>query len=692
MSPVDRADTEYGISMRVAKHGLEVSRPSHDETPKGDVGSHSHKMTTQPSGPGLNILDPEDTRQSGSAETTRSRIASPARVRQNAGGHAADDDNQVTSGAADVPSQTHFGSPCDDSKRHALLASGSDDLTAPHEGNEVEHHSPSSLQSGTEPRTRTGVSDRDVADLLSTLNRKHRERSRRVCTCCNGGSTCRVTFAPATELVIGGGEQNRIVHPQPVTRVRWSTHQQRFVPGRYSRPTILVGGLATPRYSERTRLNIGADHSSSPQSASGPDCLLLKPALKHASLTQQETTFSDEEEHLENVNPLAQVSMRTNEDRDVTIHSSDFLTCCDTGGRGFDVACTALSATASVGASPTRPSASIGTDVDGGRSTVEASRFLHDLPNIADESLEDPIGYGEMGTAPLAATAVHELPAPATDTQCNLSDVLSVLKSQLNAQTRRTLATSFQASIGRSAESQKHWTSLTKRKRGQIRRAVKSYWYVDTGANVHTCTDETAEKAFEPNSEKPSKLEIGGVVGTTPATSSGKISGAVKADDNSSVYLHHRDVHRMSGSTVNLLSASILTQDGIRAVFDTEEQGGSYLLLPANNGGVRRKVPLLLHNGIYLLELESLYPAKDEESMLPLLAHAISEEQSRPATYHIRSSDKNQDPVAYSTSADLRVWHERLGHIDTAAIRLIYKRSGISTMNGMPMTTTTGRQ
>ena len=108
MSPVDRADTEYGISMRVAKHGLEVSRPSHDETPKGDVGSHSHKMTTQPSGPGLNILDPEDTRQSGSAETTRSRIASPARVRQNAGGHAADDDNQVTSGAADVPSQTHF--------------------------------------------------------------------------------------------------------------------------------------------------------------------------------------------------------------------------------------------------------------------------------------------------------------------------------------------------------------------------------------------------------------------------------------------------------------------------------------------------------------------------------------------------------------------------------------------------------
>ena len=453
-----------------------------------------------------------------------------------------------------------------------------------------------------------------------------------------------------------------------------------------------MGGLATPRYSERTRLNIGADHSSSPQSASGPDCLLLKPALKHISLTQQETTFSDEEEHLENVNPLAQVSMRTNEDRDVTIHSSDFFTCCDTGGRGLDVACTALSATASVGASPTRPSASIGTDVDGGHSTVEASRFLHDLPNIADESLEDPIGYGEMGTAPLAATAVHELPAPATDTQCNLSDVLSVLKSQLNAQTRRTLATSFKASIGRSAESRKHWKSLTKRKRGQIRRAVKSYWYVDTGANVHTCTDETAEKAFEPNSEKPSKLEIGGVVGTTPATSSGKISGAVKADDNSSVCLHHRDVRRMSGSTVNLLSASILTQDGIRAVFDTEEQGGSYLLLPANNSGVRRKVPLLLHNGIYLLELETLYPAKDEESMLPLLAHAISEEQSRPATYHIRSSDKNQDPVAYSTSADLRVWHERLGHIDTAAIRLIYKRSGISTMNGMPMTTTTGRQ
>ena len=191
--------------MRVAKHGLEVSRPSHDETPKGDVGSHSHKMTTQPSGSGLNILDPEDTRQSGSAETTRSRIASPARVRQNACGHAADDDNQVTSGAADVPSQTHFGSPCDDSKRHALLASGSDDLTAPHEGNEVEHHSPSSLQIGTEPRTRTGVSDRDVADLLGTLNRKHRKRSRRVCTCCDGGSTCRVTFAPATELVIGGG-------------------------------------------------------------------------------------------------------------------------------------------------------------------------------------------------------------------------------------------------------------------------------------------------------------------------------------------------------------------------------------------------------------------------------------------------------------------------------------------------------
>ena len=97
--------------------------------------------------------------------------------------------------------------------------------------------------------------------------------------------------------------------------------------------------------------------------------------------------------------------MRADKDRDVTIHSSDFLACCDTGGRGLDVVCAALSATTPVDASPTRLSTPIGNGVDGGRSSGEAQSFMR------DGSLVDGTDIGETGTAPSAASTV-DVPAP----------------------------------------------------------------------------------------------------------------------------------------------------------------------------------------------------------------------------------------------------------------------------------------
>ena len=118
----------------------------------------------------------------------------------------------------------------------------------------------------------------------------------------------------------------------------------------------------------------------------------------------------------------------------------------------------------------------------------------------------------------------------------------------------------------------------------------------------------------------------------------------------------------MSGSTVNLLSASLLTQEGVRCVFEAEDKGGSYLLLPGPAGN-RRKVPLTYSKGLYLLQLEHLYNSdeaidEDVDDLLSLLSHALSHEdapESRAYAAFDSNVDDSEELAAYSVAADLKV-------------------------------------
>ena len=89
---------------------------------------------------------------------------------------------------------------------------------------------------------------------------------------------------------------------------------------------------------------------------------------------------------------------------------------------------------------------------------------------------------------------------------------------------------------------------------------------VDTGANVNTCTSEAA-KLFTAGSVSESNIEIGGLSAKAKVNEKGTLSGEVSLDDGTSMLIQHRDVHECADSSMNLLSASKLTNQGIRCIF-----------------------------------------------------------------------------------------------------------------------------
>ena len=202
------------------------------------------------------------------------------------------------------------------------------------------------------------------------------------------------------------------------------------------------------------------------------------------------------------------------------------------------------------------------------------------------------------------------------------------------------------------------------------------YAAVDSGANVHTVK---TQDLLHPKSVEPSDIVIGGLGADVDTSTKGTVAGILRPSGQRDKKLKFRitDSHVCEGSTVNLLSMSRLLDQDITFIFESNRPGGSFMKLPCGT-----KIPLIPHNGLFLLKIEDIVTKDtDHESaseFYGMFAAAVQEERSqgiqRAKRYNLRNPHtKEAQAVAYSVAADLNTWHERLGHIDHEAIRIIYE-------------------
>ena len=64
----------------------------------------------------------------------------------------------------------------------------------------------------------------------------------------------------------------------------------------------------------------------------------------------------------------------------------------------------------------------------------------------------------------------------------------------------------------------------------------------------------------------------------------------------------------------------------------------------------------------------------EEDDMIEMFTFLAANDERRPPEHTVNDGG---DAVAYSVAADLRLWHERLGHTHTTALKLIYRTGSI---------------
>ena len=508
-------------------------------------------------------------------------------------------------------------------------------------------------------RRKRGRGGFKLGDSLSSL-----------CPCCTVVSPLvqkRVHFPNRDQIEVGGDAECGYDSPRLVPATPWaggSDSKYPYTTGDNVWSTSrLIGKTPTSAYSENERVRRRPDHPSpSPQtarqSAAIRSCLRPDTALRAVSWKI--------EEHVEN--PTAFPAQSISSGGDIEISPQDAMTICDISGRAG-------------GEATDTPTVSLGTDIgsnDGRDGLSEDESVESEASSLGKPDIVDGRTYLPDDVVHLSHSCIGD---EINDNELRPSAVSEAYWALASSLHRKAVAKAYRMTL-RYPEAHSAWSSLTKKKRGQIRKARKLYQFaVDSGANVNTCTPETARELFAPGSIEHSGIRIGGLVGGVDVEEKGTIAGTVSGDDGAPILLHHRDVHNCAGSTMNLLSASKLTRGGIRCVLDGESAGGSYLLLPEVDG-TRRKVPLTYSNGLYLLHMEALYGHGDEDDdeHLGLFTFMAAHDARRAPQYEVTthgSANGHDEPVAYSVAADLQVWHERLGHVSSDAVRLIYRTGSI---------------
>lgn len=430
-------------------------------------------------------------------------------------------------------------------------------------------------------------------------------------------------------------------------------------------------GASTSTYSERERLQREIDHQALYPSSPG----IKSEAPGHfthlaagGGLGWVPTKVNELDENPEHY------AHTTAEDDDgqVTIPSHSFFACCDLDGAGAQ----RLSA-AGVAALGAYRAATFDTEAEhptpvgtgGGASGPDAAQ----AEASAGESESTPEGVDVHGATMHCDGSGDHAGAERKEVEpLHPSVVAAASRQLLRAREKQSLDKAFRLSLNHPSKL-KAWASLTKREKRRVRRARRIIDFaVDSGANVNTCNSSTAAMYMAGTTEE-SGISIGGLSANAKIDKKGALQGTASLDDGESLLLRHQDVHHCSASSMNLLSASKLTRKGIRCVFaEAGAPGGSYLLLP-ERGGERRRIPLIESNGLYFLRMEVLYP-DEEDDMIEMFTFLAANDERRPPEHTVNDGG---DAVAYSVAADLRLWHERLGHTHTTALKLIYRTGSI---------------
>ena len=188
------------------------------------------------------------------------------------------------------------------------------------------------------------------------------------------------------------------------------------------------------------------------------------------------------------------------------------------------------------------------------------------------------------------------------------------------------------------------------------------HWLLDTGANesitnVPGILDRIKRRRIHLQgiSEKPVIID-----------KAGTITGSIRDMNGIDQKISLDDVCYSENSRMNLLATSSLVNEG--AIIHLEK-GNCYLQLSHGTdashgvGGAASIIPIEEENGLYIVRLEHLVPAKD-------IRMAYKHDQ-RDASTKLRASGHGH---TLATAATMDTWHKRLNHTSKDTIRVMYDR------------------
>ena len=281
------------------------------------------------------------------------------------------------------------------------------------------------------------------------------------------------------------------------------------------------------------------------------------------------------------------------------------------------------------------------------------------LKNIRDKNLPSRVGPASFSPVPLR---------PPSDTSNPASSVFSSPKSSTFALLLRR--TKFEANDTAVATSNSNsddsqllraspgvLLSLFTSARNQIAEAPIEaesstisnstvQYTIDSGSQIHLLTLEAARSHFI--EQRISNLRVLGVLGVSGVASAADLAGrlilAVEAPKGISDHLDLGVAHGMTSCPMNLLSVSLLIKMGATLHF---EEGNCFF----RSNSHAERIPLHQEDGMF-----QLFASK---------GNLIPEVTTDPgSTFSVNGR-------CFATSADLRLWHRRIRHMDAALLKQI---------------------
>jgi hypothetical protein len=171
----------------------------------------------------------------------------------------------------------------------------------------------------------------------------------------------------------------------------------------------------------------------------------------------------------------------------------------------------------------------------------------------------------------------------------------------------------------------------------------KKVFSFDSGSQIHLLTLATAKEFF--HEHRVSNLRVLGVSGAKAAELQGHLVLLIASPDGTQYHLDLGVAHGMAGCPMNLLSVSLLIKMGASLHF---EEGSCFFRAHANS----ECIPIRQKDGLFEIEAS-------RGDLVPGVSAGTG------CSYTVRGK-------CFGTSADLRLWHRRVRHMDAKFLQRVY--------------------